>query len=100
MVFVTINTIAEACDEILLAYLAADMVLQGLISAARLAIEALALAEQTGIDWIIDAARAVAEAAVAAVEIAANIASSLAQAYIDCLQDQIDSGSCDSGSCG
>ncbi len=103
MVFVTINTAAEACDEILEAYHAADLVAEGLSWVAQQAMEALRLAEKTGINFLIKAATAALEAALIAAGEADKIATSLLELYFDCLESQPEtrmvSGSCDSGSC-
>lgn len=104
IVFVTINTATEACDDLLRAYHAADLIADGLSWVAQQAIEALQLAEKTGIDFLIKAATAAAEAALAAAGEADNIVTSLLEAYLDCLKKsqpktRMVSGSCDSGSC-
>ena len=101
IVFVTINTATEACEELLEAYHAADKVANGLSWVAKQAIKGIQLAEKTGIDFLIQAATTAAEIALAAAKEAHKIATALLKLYLDCLKSQpvMVSGSCDSGSC-
>lgn len=99
MVFVTINTIAEACEELEGAMELADLAATGALWLAEQALEALRFAEDTGIEVLIKIAKVAAEAAVTLAIAAVDLYVRLSKAYVDCLNSQMasNSGSCDSG---
>ncbi len=100
IIFVTANSVAVACDELKEQVAYAYLIQQAAYLAALAAVGALALAEQTGDQALIDAAR---EAAIAAAEFYETMSNSfiqLLQNLVDCLEaKKADSGGCDSGSC-
>ena len=100
IIFVTANSLTVACDELKEQVAYAYLIKEAAYLAALAAVGALALAEQTGNQALIDAAR---EAAIAAAEFYETMSNSfiqLLQDLVDCLKaKQADSGGCDSGSC-
>jgi len=101
IIFVTANSLAVACDELMEQVAYAYLIQQAAYLAALAAVGAWALAELTGNQALIDAARETAIAAAEFYETMSNSCIQLLQDLVDCLQDeQAASGSCDSGSCG
>ena len=101
IIFVTANSLAVACDELMEQVAYAYLIQQAAYLAALAAAGAWALAELTGNQALIDAARETAIAAAEFYETMSNSCIQLLQDLVDCLQDeQAASGSCDSGSCG
>ena len=101
IVFVTTNTVAEACEELAAAVVLAKTAVDVALAAVDVALELRQAAVDTGIQVLIDIANAAVELALEVASAAADWHSDLVDALIDCLNNnQMDSGSCDSGSCG
>lgn len=100
MFFVTINTIAEACDDLEANVELAGIALDLAAGAVTLAMLGVLAAEATGIQWVIDAA-------IANLDFWVNVGIAAENYYNDCVEElndclnapRADSGGCDSGSC-
>ncbi len=101
IVFVTTNTVAEACEDLEAAVALAKIASDVALAVADVALELFKAAVDTGIQELIDIARAALDLAVEVAKAAVDWHSDLADALLDCLNNnQMASGSCDSGSCG
>ena len=100
MFFVTINTIAEACDDLKKKKKNAGIALDLAVGAVLLAMAGVQAAQATGIQWVIDAAIANLDFWVGVGEAALKYYNKCVKELNDCLNaPKADSGGCDSGSC-
>lgn len=100
MFFVTINTIAEACDDLKAKVKTAEIALDLATGAVLLAMLGVQAAQATGIQWVIDAAIANLDFWVSVGEAALKYYNECVKELNDCLNaPKADSGGCDSGSC-
>lgn len=99
-VFVTINTAAEACEDLKLSVAIAKLAADAALDAADLAFKALEWATENDSEALIFLATEAVELAISIATIAVNYHVQLSKELHDCLKNiKMASGSCNSGGC-